>query len=152
MEKALHINEVKIKELQLYGCSVWRMGQQIWPLLPWSCCFLCQLFQSSGIAVIQKRPVWRVPHLFGFLFIQSTTGCPVNDWYDHHCWKWRGRIVLTNMNCAFPVETQKQYDLAEGISAGFDSREWHCRKPLLKSSVMPWQLLLQICLYFSLSS
>ena len=101
---------------------------------------MCQFFKSSGIVVIWQRPVWRVPHLFGFLSVQCTTGCPASVWYDHRCWKGRGRIISTNMKCALAVETQKQYDLAEGVSAGFDSREWYCRKPLFKYSVVPWEL------------
>lgn len=32
-------------------------------------------------------------------------------------------MILTNVNCAFLVEMQKQYDLAEGVSVGFVSRE-----------------------------
>lgn len=138
MENALHINEVKIKELQLYRYSIWKRVQQIWPLMPWSCCFMCQFFQSFGIVVIWKCPVWRVPHLFGFLSIQFITGWPASVWSDHNHWKWRGRIILTNVNCAFLVETQQRCDLAEGVSPGFDSRKWHCRKPLLKSTLMPW--------------
>lgn len=127
---------------------MWRLIKQIWPLLPCSSYFLCQFLQSSGTVVIQKHSVWKVPHLFGFLSIQCLTGCLARVWYDQHYWKWRQVIILARMNCTFPVETQKQYELAEGRSAGFDSWEWHCRDPLLKSSVVPWQMLMFVFILF----
>lgn len=82
--------------------------------------------------VTQKQPVWKVPYLLGFFSTHCRTDFLFSVWYDQHYLKWRQNLVLTRMNCTFPVETEKQYELAKGGSAGLDSWEWECRELIMK--------------------